>query len=248
MKRVTTIVASIALLFVAASQADAQKATEVVTGVVTTAAPFSYVDKGVYTGVSNDILAEISKTENIKLEYMPMKFDALIPAVQAGQIDMAVSGIFVTEARSKILDFSSPYFTQGSILVAPIGSPLKSSDDLQGKIVAVQQGAAALAKAKVYEEKWDCKIRVLQDPSSMQMAMKAGDIDAMLFDSAIMMHQIQVEGDKPTIKTISDVIDPTDIAFAFPKGSPVKAKIDSGIAKMKANGELDVILQKYHLK
>ena len=108
MKRVTTIVASIALLFVAASQADAQKATEVVTGVVTTAAPFSYVDKGVYTGVSNDILAEISKTENIKLEYMPMKFDALIPAVQAGQIDMAVSGIFVTEARSKILDFSSP--------------------------------------------------------------------------------------------------------------------------------------------
>lgn len=229
---------------VAAAQ---DKPRDIAIGVVTTAVPMSYVENNEYTGLSNDILKRVAELENLKLDYQPMKFDALIPALQAGQIEMAVSGIFVTEARKKVVDFSNPYHTQGAVLVAPVGSPITGIADLKGKTIASEQGSAALAVANRHAEEWGVKIRVLQDVANMQLAMKTGDVDAMIYDSGIVAYQIRIEGDKPTIKLVSDVIEPTGIAFAFPKGSELPAVIDAGMAKMEAAGEIVKIKQKYHL-
>lgn len=223
------------------------KARSIATGVVTTAVPMSYVENGKYTGLSNDILHRVAELENLKLEYQPMKFDALIPALQAGQIEMGVSGIFVTEARKKVVDFSNPYHVQGAILVAPVNSKITSVADLKGKTIAAEQGSAALAVANRHAAEWGITIRVLQDAANMQLAMKTGDVDAMIYDSGIVAYQIRMEGNKPTIKLVSDVIDPTGIAFAFPKGSNLPAVINAGMAKMEANGEIVRIKQKYQL-
>lgn len=227
--------------------AEAQSLGKVTVGVVTVAPPFSYVDGGRYTGISNDILQRVAQLQNFEIDYTPLKFDALIPAIQAGQIDIAVSGIFVTEERKKIVDFTDPYHIQGAVLVAPIDSKLNGIADLRGKTLACEQGSAALNVAREKAEEWGVELRILQDAANMQLAMKAGDVDAMIYDSGIVAYQIKVEGDKPTIKAISDVIRPTGIAFALPKGSPFVTVINEGMAKMEAEGEIATIKQAYKL-
>lgn len=219
----------------------------IVVGVVTTAPPFSYVKNGNYTGISNDILQQVAKSEGLKLNYQPMKFDALIPALQAGQIDIAVSGIFVTEVRKKVVDFSTPYYEQGSLLVAPVDSSINSVADLKGKVIAAEQGAAALAVAKRHAQQWEIKIRILQDAANMQLAMKTGDVDAMIYDSGIMAYQIKSEKDHPSIKAISEVIDPTGIAFAFAKGSQWVEIVNTGMDKLFKNNEITNIRNDYNL-
>ncbi len=239
-----SVVASMATVGTTAAQ---NAPRDIAIGVVTTAPPMSYVENGKYTGLSNDILDRVAELENVKLNYQPMKFDGLIPGLQAGQIEMAVSGIFVTDARKKVVDFSDPYYSQGAVLVAPINSELKDIAGLKGKTIAAEQGAAALAIANRHKDEWGVSIRVFQDAANMQLAMKTGDVDAMIYDSGIVAYQIRVEGEKRTIKTISDTIDPTGIAFAFQKGSDLPAVINAGIKKMEAAGELTKLRQKYQL-
>lgn len=221
---------------------------EVTVGVFTTAVPFSYIQDGKVTGLSNDILREIAKIEHLKIDYVPLKFDALIPALQAKQIDIAVSGIFITEARKRVVDFSLPYYTQGAIVVVPEKSTITSLSGLKGKKIAAEQGSAALATVQNYKDKWGVSVRTLQDASNMQMAMYTGDVDAMIYDSGVMAYQMDKEKNNPKIKAISDVIDPTGVGFAFQKGSDLVDIINDGLNKMQSNGDLVAIQKQYHLK
>lgn len=250
MDRRSLLVSGVVALLVglqAAAVAE-DKPRDVAIGVVTNAPPMSVLDEnGKYTGLSNDILHRVAELEKLKLNYQPMKFAALIPALQAGQIEMAVSGIFVTEERKKVVDFSAPYHAQGAVLIAPENSKITDVASLKGKTVAAEQGSAALGVANKHAAEWGVTIRVLQDSANMLLAMKTGDVDAMIHDSGLMAYLIRTQGNAAKIKIVSDVIDPTGIAFAFPKGSNLTAVINAGMAKMNENGELNKIKQKYQL-
>jgi ABC-type amino acid transport substrate-binding protein len=247
LNRRTLVTLAAAAMATVSSATFAAAQDKVVVGVVTVAPPFSYSEGGKITGISNDILQRVAELENFTIDYVPLKFDALIPSIQAGQIDIAVSGIFVTEERKKIVDFSDPYHIQGAVLVAPVDSSINGIEDLRGKTIASEQGSAALNIAKANEEKWGATIRILQDAANMQLAMRTGDVDAMIYDSGIVAYQMRVEGDKPTIKAISETIQPTGIAFAFPKGSKWIEVVNRGMATMEAAGEITAIKEKYDM-
>ena len=242
-----SMLAATAATLVRPVDAFAQAGRKAVVGVEITAPPFSFLEGDRYTGISNDILLRAAELKGLEINYTPLKFPALIPSIQAGQIDIAVSGIFVTEARKEIVDFSDPYYEQGAVYVAPVNSPIASVDDLKGKSVAAEQGSAALAMAQEQAATLGIEIRIFQDPATMQLAMQSGDVAAMIYDSGIMVHQVNVEKANPTIKIISPILNPTGIAFAFPKGSDLVAIVNEGMSEMRAKGEIDAIIAKYNM-
>ncbi|APA87171.2 transporter substrate-binding domain-containing protein [Paraburkholderia sprentiae WSM5005] len=231
-----------------AALADGNPTNATVTvGAAPDAPPFSYIQGGKFLGISNDILRRVGKLENLDMRYQQMAFDGLIPALQVGQLDIAVSGIFITKERQAIVDFSTPYFIEGALVIVPVNSGIKSLSDLKGNTIACEQGSAALKVARQHAPEWGVNLRILQDPASMQLAMRSGDVAAMIYDSALVSYQLRVEGAKPTIKIVSPMLDPTGIAFAFPKGSKWVAVVNRGIAKLKASGELDAIAKTYNM-
>jgi len=44
-----------------------------------------------------------------KIEIIDMAFEGLIPALQSGKIDFALSNFNVTEERKKLINYSIPY-------------------------------------------------------------------------------------------------------------------------------------------
>jgi ABC-type amino acid transport substrate-binding protein len=220
---------------------------KITAGINTVGVPFAYQEAGAFKGVMYEILEAIAKMKGFTVEYSPLKFDAMIPALQVNQIDVGVTGFFVTEERKKIIDFTAPIFKQGSVLVVTADSPITSVEGLRGKVIAAQQGSAPLRVAQAHAQEWGVEVRILSDAANMMLAMKTGDVGGMIYDSAVIRAHIRKEGGLPTHKIISGLLNPTDIAFGVPKGGVMLGVMNEGLAALNASGLLGAIKNKYDL-
>lgn len=109
-------------------------------GIDTTYPPFEFKEGDKYKGIDIDLINAIAKNQGFKIELSPMDFGGIIPALQAGQLDVAIAGMSITDERKKIVDFSEPYFDAGlTLVVKKDNKDISSVDDLKGKTVAVKK-------------------------------------------------------------------------------------------------------------
>ena len=87
----------------------------------------------------------IGKRINKDVELKNIAFDALIPALNTHDIDVAASGMTITKARSEKVLFSSPYYENALAVVYKDGANITSLDDLKGKKIAAQLGTTGAA-------------------------------------------------------------------------------------------------------
>ncbi|TKI06595.1 substrate-binding periplasmic protein [Martelella alba] len=212
---------------------------------IESAPPFVFKENGQFKGITYDILKTIAARRHFRIAQDPMGFDAMIPAMQSSQIDVAVAGFFVTPERKKIIDFSTPFFQEGSVLVVPVNSPIKRYADLEGKVVVTQQGSAALNVLNKLAPQYHITVKALADQANILLTLQSGNADAAFYDSAIIEYLIAKQGKHPSLRTVGDVRDPTDIAFALPKGSKWTPLLSDEITAMKKSGELKTIIGRY---
>lgn len=77
--------------------------------------PYTYIDEaGQITGMDRDVGDEVCQRAGLTCEWVNMQFDALLPAVMSGEIDVAMGGIAVTAERRQWVDFTMDYsFSDG---------------------------------------------------------------------------------------------------------------------------------------
>ncbi|QEX15983.1 ABC transporter substrate-binding protein [Hypericibacter terrae] len=106
--------------------------------------PFEYFDPQTNepAGFDIDIGKALAAEMGIKSEHKNIAFDGLIPALQAGQCDAILSGLFDKPARREVLDFVN-YAYVGNAVIVKADSPLKfdALTDISGKAVAVESGS-----------------------------------------------------------------------------------------------------------
>ena len=112
-----------------------------------------FYDKAGIRGFEFEILKEFEKhlNRNIKgtlnktqLIFIPMPFNALIPALLAGKGEMIAAGMTITPSRKKYLAFSRPYISDISELIVTSKNVknIHKIDDLAGKSVHVLNGSS----------------------------------------------------------------------------------------------------------
>ena len=70
--------------------------------------PFNFVLNNKIVGYEAELIALFCQEYGYNMQVMQMTFDGIISAVQSGKVDMAASGIGITEERSKQVDYSIP--------------------------------------------------------------------------------------------------------------------------------------------
>ena len=107
----------------------------------TTFAPFEFPDKksGEITGFDMELIKAMGKKAGFaKVTVKGMGFDALIPALDAGNIDVAIAGMSITDARKQKVNFTDPYYESGlATLVRKDNTTIKSLNDLKGKTLSL---------------------------------------------------------------------------------------------------------------
>jgi len=90
------------------------KKGELVIGTSGTQPPMSAVTKnGDIIGLDADIAKAMAAAMDVRVKFVAMPFAQLLPALEAGQVDMVLSGLTMTPARNRKVAFVGPYYVSG---------------------------------------------------------------------------------------------------------------------------------------
>jgi len=249
MKRLVQF-ALVALALAASLPASAQQVLKV--GSTPTGVPFTFLDtkSNQIQGVMVDIITEIGKDAGFAVQVEPMQFSALIASLTSNKIDIISAAMFITTARKEVIDFSDPIYTYGEGLLVPKSDTKEynSQEDLKGEVVGAQVGTAfvdALKKSGLFADvkAYDTIPDILRD-------VNTGRLKAGFADYPILAYNLKqgafpeariVESYKPTVIG--------SVGIGVRKGdAELLGKINTSLAKLKANGTLETILAKWALK
>ncbi|MGE5370793.1 MAG: basic amino acid ABC transporter substrate-binding protein [Solirubrobacterales bacterium] len=244
---VALLVISLAFMAVGCDKkADTNKDKVYKVGSETTYPPFEMVDNnGKFTGFDMELFQAIAEAGGFKIEIVSLGFDGLIPALQAGNIDAAISAMSINDERKKSVDFSDPYFNSGLIIAVPAdNNTIKTLNDLKGKTVAVQIGTTGASMAESIKAKNPSTVIKTFNTIDIAFAeMKNKGADAVINDMPVTADYIK-KG-HPEAKMVGSLLSAEPYGIAFAKGSEFKTLVDNGLKKIKENGKYDEIFKKY---
>ena len=117
------------LIFSVALLATLALSQTIKVGTNATYPPFEFIDEqNKISGFDMDLIDEISKIVGFKYEIVNLAFDALIPALKAGKIDIIASAMSATPVREKAVDFSKPYYNTMNLFIKSFASSMLSYD------------------------------------------------------------------------------------------------------------------------
>jgi membrane-bound lytic murein transglycosylase MltF len=120
---------------------------------VTHSSTHYYVDRGRQEGIAYEMFRLFEKDLNRRFQtgalaidvlFIPVKRDRLIPALVEGHGDIAAAALTVTEARKKLVDFSSPIArgVKEVVVSGPGVTALTRVEDLSGRRVHVRASSS----------------------------------------------------------------------------------------------------------
>lgn len=92
--------------------------------------PYEYWEGDAIVGIDAVIAGLIADQLGMKLDIQDMDFDAIIPAVVSGKVDMGMAGMTVTDERLESVSFSESYATGVQVVIVPENSPIETVDQL----------------------------------------------------------------------------------------------------------------------
>lgn len=111
--------------------------------------PFDFVKEGKYQGISKDIVENIAKKANLRLEYITgPSWKELLEAFKKGEIDL-LPAMYHTKKREEFTHFTHAYYEiRDYVFGKEEDNSIASIEDLKGKTVAVIEGYAVVDNLK----------------------------------------------------------------------------------------------------
>ena len=229
-----------------ANTTETNKTTKITVAAINDYPPFEFKQAGKLTGFDIELVQAIAKKENLEVDWKEMKFDGIIPGLQAKQLDAAISAITIRDDRKQVVDFTSPYFNSGLSLVVKKDSPIKTLEDLKGKTIVAKQGTTGLEKAKELASKYGAKTKILQDDTALYLDVETGNSDATINDFPGAAYKIKIEGTQSKLRILGDKLTGEDYGIAIVKGNKeLLDKFNDGLKKLQDSGEFKQLFDKY---
>jgi len=128
-------------------------------GTETEFAPFDYIDAGAHVGLNVDLFDEIGKELGVKIEWVTLPWDGVLPGLEAGKFDMVAGPATITKARMEHYRFSPPIAEATVALMKRKGDKsVTKPEDIGGKIVGAGKATSQLAQLKAYGDSLPGKV------------------------------------------------------------------------------------------
>lgn len=201
--------------------------------------PFESVQpNGDIVGLDVDLVRALGERLGRPVTLRNLQFDALIPELQAGRIDMVASGMSRLPERALKVDFSRPYarIVMSILLSTSRAADVKTAADLDraGVVVAVQRGTSGEMKAKAAFPK--AEIRPFDNQVDASKEVAAGRAHAFVYDMVSVRKLAEKE--PAALRVLGETLGGEDYCMAFPKGSPLVAEANAFLDEAAKPGGL----------
>ncbi len=229
----------------AASAGNAQ--TEYVVGTDAAYAPFSSMnEQKEAVGYEIDIINAVADHAGIKIKIVNTPFDGIFNALNQGDRDILISSITITDQRKQTVDFTQPYFEANQLIVVPIDSKVENFADLKTLKIGVQSATTGDELSQKLVGKNNPNVKRFESMPLAFQELDGGGVDAVVGDNGVVVNYAKNNSSK-NFKIISDPSFPKEYyGIAVKKGNTeLLAKLNKGLADIKADGTADKIYAKY---
>ena len=139
----------------------------------------------------------IAESMGKELEIVKLDWDALVPAVDSGDVDLVIAGQSITAERLEVVDFSDPYFYASIVTLTKADSAYASATsvaDLAGAVCTSQLGT--IWYDICLPQIPDADIQNAQETApAMLVALDSGAVDLVVTDMPTAMAATAVYSD-----------------------------------------------------
>ena len=210
-------------------------------------APFESQDeKGQIVGFDIDIVSAIAQKAGIEVKFVNTPWEGIFNALNQGDRDLLVSSITITDARRNSMDFSAPYFDAHQLIAVKANSKVSRFDDLKRLKVGVQNGTTGDEAVSKLQGKNSPDIKRFESTPLALKELEAGGVDAVVADNGVVTNYVNNNAGSK-FKTVNDPgFAPEQYGLAVKQGNAdLLAKLNQGLAAIKADGTYDRIYAKY---
>ena len=204
--------------------------------------PMEFVDNGKRTGFDIELTEALAKAMGKQVEWVDIDFKGLIPGLISKRFDMAVSAIYITDERKKVVDFSDSYYAGGLVvMVKDNNTSIKKLADIDGKKVSVQVGTKSVS---YLNEKFPKVQRVeVEKNQEMFNLVDIGRADAAVTGKPAAYQYVRT---RPGLRVLDDQLTVEEYGMALRKDSAdLTNALNAALSKLKADGTYAAIVKKW---
>lgn len=219
-------------------------------GTETAFAPFDFIDAGKHSGLNVDLFAEVGKELGVKIEWVALPWEGVLPGLEAGKFDVVAGPATITKARMERYRFTAPIAEATVAILKKAGdASITKPADIAGKAVGVGKATAQLAQLTEFSATLPTKVDIREYPAfnDAYADMAAGRVVAVansLPNIAFVAKQragmFEVVTPAFGKKTYFGFVGRKDADFA-----PLMDAIDAALIKMKGDGRMATLQEKW---
>jgi len=221
---------------------------ELVVGTAADMPPLNMTLKdGKIVGMEVDIATLMANSIGVKLTLKPMSFNDLLPALEAGQVDLILSGMTMTPLRNTQVAFAGPYFPSGkSVLIKKENVASLQSIEMMNNpdvTLAALKGSTSQRFVEHFAPKANL---VLTDDYDQAVAMVLdGRVRAMVADFPICNVSVYRYQDKG-LTTLKNPLNYEPLGIALSPNDPLFLNwVQNFVTYLISSGELGLLRQKW---
>jgi polar amino acid transport system substrate-binding protein len=156
------------------------KRGKLIAGITYDSPPSGYLDaQGNVLGYCADVARYIAKRLGVGLEFVQITASSRVPLLRTGRIDAEIAITTPNKVRNEVVDFTYTYISDNGVLLVRAGQSTKLEDYYSPtKVIGSTQGNGFVANWKIQHP--DAQFKLYPEESSVIVAVKKGDVDAVL--------------------------------------------------------------------
>ncbi|MBE9099108.1 transporter substrate-binding domain-containing protein [Vacuolonema iberomarrocanum] len=190
---------------------------------------------GLEIDIARRLAAEILGDETAVV-FEPVANRDRLPMLTEGEVDLVVARLTLTEARSRLVSFSQPYYLDGTTFVTR-NPAIQSPQNLRGRQVAVLEGSDTIAVVR--SRLPSAQLVGVTSYTEALEALEQGTIDAFAADASVLTGWVQ---EYPSYRMLPALWAGEALAIALPRGlehQELREAVNAALQRWQEEGWLD---------
>jgi polar amino acid transport system substrate-binding protein len=217
---------------------------ELIVGTAGSMPPLNMTTKaGKIIGFEADVAGSMATAMGVRLKLEAMPFSELIPALEAGSVDMVISGLTITPERNLKVAFVGPYLVSGKAVLTKIKRLASARDPSSIDRREIRVAALKGSTSQEFVEKRLPKATLIatQNYDEAVAMVIGGKVDALVADFPICVVSILRYPDQGLL-TLIDPFTYEPLGIAVPATDPLLINwVENFLSGLNGSGELEAL-------